>query len=469
MISPSRTEILARMRYDLDFRVMPELQTDYVRSLVTHMSELLRLLAVDEDEMARIDSDFHDQSERICAQANAGGSEEGSLSATPIAEVAERAEQLVGSLALRDDPQARGWDRGLIAAEIDLFARHRDAALKQIDRDNTRFADPQPVTINAVQSYLSARYPSQPSLRVVELSQVAGGWSKDTFIADITGWDGASRIVIRKDVPASTTEAKVADEAKIFEALEKVNFPAPRALWLELSSEPLGQPFLVVDHLEGKAEIMPAWRDDPVVVRTASLDFARILARLHSIPLEAVGYPIGEFGGDTSALVHAMVDHWHDVWRRNHHLASPTLRRAFAWLKDNVPQGDGRMAFVHGDAGWHNVLVHNGAITGLLDWEFAHPGDPAEDISYVRRFIEPMINWQDFMDAYVEAGGALERPDAASWYEVWRSVRNAVCCCLGQSAFTSGINPQFKFNVVGVSLYRKFILDVAANLQRVGA
>ena len=458
MIRPSQAAILARMRYDLEHKVQPELQSDFVRALVGQMSELLRLLSVDDDAMAKVEAAF--------------GSAVAAAGVTGVADsvraLTEHGEAQVVATSADAGAAAQDNARALIAAESDFILAHRAAAQAQAERDDSRFGDLAPVTVAAVQAYFARRHPECPALEVTAVTQVAGGWTKDTFIVDIANWSGPARIVIRKDVPASTTEARVADEARIFQKLESAGFPAPRALWLEPSAEPLGQPFLVIEFLPGKAALAPAWRDDADICRSASLDFARLLARLHSIPLAALGYDVSQHR-DPVGVVHEMVDYWHDLWRRHRHVPSPTLARAFAWLKANVPQGSDRIAFVHGDAGWHNVLVEDGAITGLLDWEFAHPGDPSEDISYVKRFIEPMLPWQDFIDAYVAAGGAPERADTASWYEVWRSVRNAVCCCMGQTAFISGVNPQFKFTVVGVQLYRKFILDIADNLKRVGA
>ncbi|MGW3071613.1 phosphotransferase family protein [Kitasatospora sp. NPDC001132] len=39
---------------------------------------------------------------------------------------------------------------------------------------------------------------------------------------------------------------------------------------------------------------------------------------------------------------------------------------------------------VHGDFGPHNLLLDPAdfAVTGLLDWEFAHPGEPVEDLAW---------------------------------------------------------------------------------------
>ncbi len=42
---------------------------------------------------------------------------------------------------------------------------------------------------------------------------------------------------------------------------------------------------------------------------------------------------------------------------------------------------------VHGDFGPQNLLVHDGAISALIDWEFAHLGQPVEDAAWAEWII----------------------------------------------------------------------------------
>jgi aminoglycoside phosphotransferase (APT) family kinase protein len=65
----------------------------------------------------------------------------------------------------------------------------------------------------------------------------------------------------------------------------------------------------------------------------------------------------------------------------------------------------GSSAFVHGDAGPYNMLVENDRLTALLDWEFAHLGDPAEDLGIARCYAEDFMDWGEFMRVYIAAGG----------------------------------------------------------------
>jgi aminoglycoside phosphotransferase (APT) family kinase protein len=119
-----------------------------------------------------------------------------------------------------------------------------------------------------------------------------------------------------------------------------------------------------------------------------------------------------------------------------------------------------RICVVHTDVGLHNLLVEDGRIRALLDWEFARVGDPADDLGYARPHVEKLLPWGDFLAEYAAHGGPEYREANARWYEVWRSVRNAVCCSIGLAGFVSGENLQVNQALVGIGLYRQLSLEI---------
>lgn len=61
--------------------------------------------------------------------------------------------------------------------------------------------------------------------------------------------------------------------------------------------------------------------------------------------------------------------------------ARPALEYVLAWLLDHRPASR-PVALVHGDFRTGNYLVENNQLAGILDWEFAHWGDPREDLGW---------------------------------------------------------------------------------------
>jgi hypothetical protein len=74
------------------------------------------------------------------------------------------------------------------------------------------------------------------------------------------------------------------------------------------------------------------------------------------------------------------------------------------------------------------MLIQNGKLTALLDWEFSHIGDPMEDINYCRQFVEQVVPWDDFIAMYHAAGGVQFDPASATFFRLWPDLRNGSGC-----------------------------------------
>ena len=321
------------------------------------------------------------------------------------------------------------------------------------------------VTPARLEAFLHARLPGWDGAVADTISRVAAGYSKDTFLFRATRQGTALDGVIRRDLPFGPGENSVLDEYELLRALHAAGLPLAEPLWREADLAWLGQPFIISRRMPGR-DGTDAWDQDESARRGICLQLAGILGRLHSVDPAIMGVPSR---GDPADHIRAYVTQWRDRWQRHRVHASPTLEAAFGWLLENVPANVARLAVVHSDVGFHNILTENGRITALLDWEFSHPGDPAEDLGYCRLSVEKLMPWNQFLAAYEAAGGAPYSEDSAKFYEVWRGVRNAVCCSVAWNGFLRDWYPALKMGYQGVPLYRRFVLDVADRLERATA
>jgi aminoglycoside phosphotransferase (APT) family kinase protein len=61
----------------------------------------------------------------------------------------------------------------------------------------------------------------------------------------------------------------------------------------------------------------------------------------------------------------------------------PVFEAAFRWLEGSRPPPPAPV-LVHGDFRNGNLMIHpDGGLVGVLDWELAHLGDPAEDLGWI--------------------------------------------------------------------------------------
>jgi len=293
---------------------------------------------------------------------------------------------------------------------------------------------------------------------VAKVTKIPGGNSKDTFLVDFA--DGTEWIV-RRDFPFGPAETSAPDEYGLLRALSDMGMPVPRPIAAEKDPSWFGQPFLVVERVRGVNGDDGA-RIDPEVGRIASLELARLLARLHAVDPAALGLPVAQ--GTAADQVRAYVASWKDWWHKNRLHPNSLVTAGFAWLEDNVPEEIARVVPIHGDPRPGNMLMDGHAVTSLLDWEFIHAGDPSEDLQYAKGFIEPYIGWEEFRQAYRDAGGAPVSDAGERFYDVFRSLRNVVCCDVSWSGFVSGKYPAFKLASQGVVYKRMLSRALAASL-----
>lgn len=77
----------------------------------------------------------------------------------------------------------------------------------------------------------------------------------------------------------------------------------------------------------------------------------------------------------------AQFDCWFDRYERAKLVELPIVREAIGWLRANLIATD-RLVLCHGDYRIGNFMVRNGRLVAVFGWEFAHIGDPVEDLAY---------------------------------------------------------------------------------------
>jgi aminoglycoside phosphotransferase (APT) family kinase protein len=287
--------------------------------------------------------------------------------------------------------------------------KDQDALLAQIDIE---------LTPERVERFARERMPGHDSA-VSRVTKVPGGNSKDTFLVTFSG--GAEWIV-RRDFPFGPVDTSAPDEFGLLQKLHEAGMPVPRPIAAERDPGFFGQPFLVVEKLAG-SNAEDVAKADPAVGRAASLELARLLATLHAFDPRALGVAVS--ASSASEQVRAYIAEWKSWWERHRLHPNSLVTAGFAWLEDNIPQEIARIVTVHGDPRPANMLIDNGRVSALLDWEFVHAGDPAEDLQYAKGFVEPFLSWEEFRDAYRDAGGAPFSEAGERFYDIFRSLRNS--------------------------------------------
>jgi len=306
-----------------------------------------------------------------------------------------------------------------------------------------------------VAAYLRSRMPQARDIAVSALSRIPGGASRETWSFDAR-WseDGGSErhqaFVLRRDPPASLLESNNDLEFELYSTLAGSGVPVPPVHWIERDGAALERPFFVMSRLPGSTDARalvtsPQWAEvRPLITRQK----AEILAKIHNVDIGRV--PSLDRPPAPAASAAHEVARWERTMRQDTLEPQPVLEMALSWLKRHLPPPPERLALVHADYRTGNFLYDASGITGILDWEMAHAGDPMEDVGWVclkswrwagDGRVGGLCSRDEFFRLYEDAGGAKVDPRAVRFWEVLGNLKLAVIFITGTKAVVQGKTP----------------------------
>lgn len=287
--------------------------------------------------------------------------------------------------------------------------------------------------------------------RVTAFEPLSGGAVQDNRLlrADIEGGDRAGKLdaVLRMDSPSRIAASHDrASEFAILKCAFAAGVKAPEPLWLCADSAVLGRPFFVMRRIEGEAfghRLVKDAAERGFGDRLAA-ELGEELAKIHAIPWPAseLAFLPAPAEAPARALVSTYRDFLDDLAE-----PAPAVEWGLAWLERNAPP-NAPLALCHRDFRTGNYLVKDGRLAAVLDWEFAGPGDPDEDLGWFLakcwRFGNPKREAggigarETFVRAYErKAGRNVDRARLGYW-EVMAHVRWAVIALQQAERHASG-------------------------------
>ncbi|MET0181535.1 MAG: phosphotransferase family protein [Caulobacterales bacterium] len=178
--------------------------------------------------------------------------------------------------------------------------------------------------------------------------------------------------------PGTGQFSTVTREAEIFRALEAIGVTVPH-VWGASEDYHV----ILLDRLEGGAWFQEP--PDPQQRVTLAQAYISELAKWHSTPAADLALP--SFKPIKTARAHQedqlagirKVFQEEDAKKPLDALARVTLD----YLEKQLPDYDGQAVLCQGDTGPGNFLYVGNKITGVIDWELAHIGDPMDDIAWL--------------------------------------------------------------------------------------
>jgi len=324
------------------------------------------------------------------------------------------------------------------------------------------------VTHEQFAPWVTSRLPHAQDVRVSEFSgSGTTGFSNDTLLFDLS-WreDGRERsesLVLRIE-PAGLRvfpEYDLGLQFGIMQALAGTDIPVPRMLWRERDSATLGNPFYVMERIEGRIPDdnppyhTAGWMTEIAPEERAAIWWSGVenLARIHRLDWRALALLPVPAAGKTPLEMQLDYYERYVAWSGlTENEGFPLAKTGLNWLRRHQPREREPVALCWGDSRLGNMIFRDGRCVAVLDWEMATLGNPAQDLAWWLFFDEhhsagvgaPRLSGlpdrEETIARYRELSGI--DPQHLDYYDIFACFRfTAILGRLGQQLKQHGVLP----------------------------
>ncbi|HVI88598.1 MAG TPA: phosphotransferase family protein [Dongiaceae bacterium] len=268
---------------------------------------------------------------------------------------------------------------------------------------------------------------------------------------------GKHALVLRTDAATGIAESRSrVQEFALIKAAHAAGMTVPEPLWLDESGAITGKPFTILRRLSGVAEprlVLGRLSDlaesgeieEPGDVLVHHL--GQELARLHQVVPAKAPSGLGFLPTVNKDLIRQRVADYRR-WLDRLPEAQPVLEWALNWIEDRAPEVE-RITLCHRDFRLGNIMIEEGALRGILDFEFAGWSDPDEDLGWFCarcwRFgaydkeAGGLGSKAAFFAGYAEIAGRQPDPQRVRFWEIVAALRWALIALdQGERCFAGG-------------------------------
>ncbi len=263
--------------------------------------------------------------------------------------------------------------------------------------------------VSALSAYLHSKVPAFGALH--SAVKFKGGQSNPTYLLET---DAGKLVLRRKPAGNILASAHAVDrEFRVLNALHGSDVPVAKPLHLCEDTSIIGSMFYLMEFVDGEVHWDPALPKIEVESRAAYYQtMMTTMAAIHCVDLVAHG--LTDYGRPGNYFAR-QIKRWSEQYRASQTDSLVAMEQLLQWLPTHCPEDDGRIALVHGDFRFDNLMfVHGQArVRAVVDWELSTLGHPHADLGYLCMALRlpqnPVLSGLAGLDR-----GALGIPDEAA-------------------------------------------------------
>lgn len=313
------------------------------------------------------------------------------------------------------------------------------------------------VITKRLKAFLDTRL-SEP-FAIENLRKFSVGFSWITYGFDLIHESERQSLILRLAPEVGILPRYLAEpEAALLKTIAPTGLPTPRVLFASDTPDAFGTPYLICTRCPGEPFLLSrkVIAERPELLRTLAHQFIERLAVLHRA--EWQDGPYGRYAQQITRESAALteVGYWWAAYEKARMRMEPSMQWIYQWLLRNVPTAP-RLSLVHGDYRIGNFLTEGDRITGILDFEMSHPGDPHDDIAYaflpefngMSDKIFGVMDRKEALSYYCDRSGMTVDPKTLHYYGVLARFKLAVICFCGLWKFRTGQSADARMNFMG--------------------
>jgi aminoglycoside phosphotransferase (APT) family kinase protein len=278
-----------------------------------------------------------------------------------------------------------------------------------------------------------------------------GRW-RPVWFADLERDGETLPLCVRGDRVETVAAWSLEHEMTLFMELERAGIPVPHVYgWI---NDPRA---FVMDRIAGQSDFAGSTEEEK---RAAIDDYLRILAQIHRLAVEPfanAGITRATRREDSGTIGLRRLER---AYRAAKTAPDPMSEFVLGWLDRNPIDNHGRESVIV----WDSFQFHHdhGHITGVLDLEAGHIGDPLMDLAGIRSR-NPYLEYGDVRGVfarYEEHGGVEVDYDAVDYYFIQESIMNQMT--FGSALADPPLMSDYTMNLTWVLVTNIWALEILA-------